>query len=46
LARAKAFADAWGSEWKDCGHAGHINAESELGDWPKGRLLLESLLKK
>ena len=46
LARAKAFADAWGSEWKDCGHAGHINAESKLGDWPEGRLLLESLLKK
>jgi predicted alpha/beta hydrolase family esterase len=44
LERAKAFADAWGSQWQDCGHAGHINAESNLGNWPEGRALLQSLL--
>ncbi len=44
LARAKMFADAWGSLWHDYGHAGHINAESNLGNWPEGRALLQSLL--
>ena len=44
LERAKALADAWGSQWQDCGHAGHINAESNLGNWPEGRALLQSLL--
>ncbi len=44
LARAKMFAAAWGSQWNDYGHAGHINAESNLGNWPEGRGLLESLL--
>jgi hypothetical protein len=44
LERAKALADAWGSQWQDCGHAGHINAESNLGNWPEGRAILQSLL--
>jgi len=40
FARARAFADAWGSEFIDFGACGHINADSGLGDWPEGRTLL------
>jgi len=36
-------ADAWGARFVDVGAAGHINADSGLGDWPQGRALLESL---
>lgn len=43
LARAREFATAWGSEFMDYGHRGHINAESGLGDWPEGRALLSQL---
>ena len=43
LARAQAFAAAWGSTWVDAGHAGHINADSGLGDWPAGQALLDAL---
>ncbi len=45
LARAQAFASAWGSEWVDCGAAGHINAESGLGDWPEGHAIVTKLAK-
>jgi predicted alpha/beta hydrolase family esterase len=44
IARARQFADAWGAEFVDYGHAGHINAESGLGDWPQGRKLLNQLI--
>ena len=40
FARAQQFAQAWGSEFVDYGHRGHINAESGLGDWPEGHALL------
>jgi predicted alpha/beta hydrolase family esterase len=43
LARARSFAEAWGSEYIDTGARGHINAESGLGDWPEGRSLLTRL---
>jgi len=43
LERAQAFAAAWGSTWVDAGHAGHINADSGLGDWPAGQALLDAL---
>ncbi len=43
LARAQQFAHAWGAEFVDYGAAGHINAESGLGDWPQGRAYLERL---
>jgi predicted alpha/beta hydrolase family esterase len=29
----------------DLGAAGHINADSSLGDWPEGQALLQTLLK-
>ena len=38
--RARQFARAWGSEYIDYGHTGHINAESNLGDWPAGHQML------
>ena len=44
LERAQAFAQAWGSEFLDFGHAGHINAESGLGDWAAGWELLMQLI--
>lgn len=43
FARAQQFAQAWGSEFVDYGHRGHINAESGLGDWPEGHALLVQL---
>ncbi len=44
--RAQHFAHAWGSEFVDYGHRGHINAESGLGDWPEGVQLLNQLRMK
>jgi predicted alpha/beta hydrolase family esterase len=41
--RAQAFASAWGAEFIDYGAAGHINAESGLGDWPQGHEILMRL---
>jgi predicted alpha/beta hydrolase family esterase len=43
FARAQQFAQAWGSEFVDYGHRGHVNAESGLGDWPEGQALLAQL---
>ena len=39
-ARARQFAEAWGSELITIGDAGHINADSGHGDWPAGLDLL------
>ena len=41
--RVQAMAEAWGSSFIDLGNAGHVNAESGLGDWPEGRRLLATL---
>jgi predicted alpha/beta hydrolase family esterase len=41
--RAKAFAQAWGSELINIGNAGHINADSKLGFWEFGLELLDRL---
>ena len=43
--RAQAFANAWGADFTDYGHTGHINAESGLGDWPEGLALLHPLME-
>lgn len=42
-ARAKKFAEAWGSRYVCIGEAGHINADSGYGRWPEGLQLLRSL---
>jgi len=38
--RARTLALAWGSRFVDLGEAGHINAETGLGDWPQGHAWL------
>lgn len=43
VARAKAFAAAWGSRLVSIGAAGHINSTSGLGSWPAGQALLAEL---
>lgn len=42
-ARSLQLAAAWGSEIVSLGAAGHINADSGLGDWPEGIGLLQAL---
>ena len=41
LARARQFAEAWGSELVNAGDAGHINTASGHGPWPEGLALLQ-----
>jgi predicted alpha/beta hydrolase family esterase len=41
MARATAFAQAWGSRLVDIGEAGHVNADSGHGAWPEGERLLQ-----
>lgn len=43
LARAEAFARAWGARLVVIGAAGHINADAGYGEWPEGRRLLDEL---
>ena len=40
----QALAIAWGSRFVDLGEAGHINAETGLGDWPAGHAVLAELM--
>jgi predicted alpha/beta hydrolase family esterase len=42
LPYAEARAGRWGSELVIIGAAGHINGQSDLGDWPAGRILLKA----
>lgn len=42
--RARKIAAHWGSHLVDAGDAGHINADSGLGDWPIGITLLDRLI--
>lgn len=44
FARAQCLAHAWGSALVDVGLAGHINADSGLGAWDVGQILLDDLL--
>ena len=43
-ARGRQLAADWGSRIVTLGPAGHINADSGLGDWPEGLALLHELL--
>lgn len=40
---SRRLARAWGCRFADAGLAGHINAESDLADWPFGQFLLDQL---
>jgi uncharacterized protein len=42
--RVQQFAKAWGAQFVDYGARGHINTESNLGDWPGGYALLQPLI--
>jgi len=42
--RARHWAQVWGSDFIDIGAAGHINAESGIGDWIEGQGLLRELV--
>ena len=42
--RAHAMAHAWGSRLVDAGPAGHLNADSGLGNWPEGHAHLRALI--
>jgi len=42
--RAQTFAQAWGANLVDAGALGHINADSGLGAWPHGLVLLNELI--
>ena len=42
--RAQGFAQSWGSTFVDYGQRGHINAESNLGDWAEGLELLAQVV--
>jgi uncharacterized protein len=44
--RARALAQLWGAQFADAGRAGHINADSRLGDWPFGQFLLSQLVAR
>ena len=44
--RSREMALDWGARYIDAGPRGHINSESDLGDWPEGRKLLTDLLKE
>jgi uncharacterized protein len=41
--KAGSLASDWGAELVDAGNAGHINADSDLGDWLQGHELLRRL---
>ena len=43
--RAQALGQAWGARFTDLGNAGHINAETGLGDWPEGHDWLQHLIE-
>lgn len=44
LDRSRAMAAAWGARLIDLGEAGHINAQSGLGAWPRGQRLLDGII--
>ena len=43
--RAQRLAKDWGSDLLSVGPAGHLNADSGLGDWPWGHAQLQALLQ-
>lgn len=43
VGRARLWAKTWNLPFSSIGRAGHINAESGLGDWPEGLAMLDRL---
>ena len=46
VARAREFAEWWGSELVLIGDAGHINGASGYGPWPEGEAMLLEFLEE
>ncbi|NBB50830.1 alpha/beta fold hydrolase [Rhizobium sp. CRIBSB] len=46
LPYVQAQAERWGSDLTVIGAAGHINGQSELGDWPEGLALLQDFTRR
>ncbi|AHV92377.1 RBBP9/YdeN family alpha/beta hydrolase [Bordetella holmesii] len=46
LSRARHFAQDWGSRFVVVPQAGHLNADSGLGQWPQGLKLLGALRRR
>ena len=44
--RAQGLAADLGARFHDAGEAGHINADSKLGDWAEGHALLAALISE
>ena len=44
--RARQFAGAWGADRVNAGSQGHLNADSQLGDWPEGHAQLQTLRER
>ncbi|WP_277982654.1 RBBP9/YdeN family alpha/beta hydrolase [Sphingomonas faeni] len=44
MVRSKAMARGWGANLVDVGECGHINAASNLGNWPDGQDILSGLI--
>jgi len=42
--RAEYFAKEWGSQFVNMGDLGHINVESNIGEWPNGRNILNKFM--
>ena len=43
---SRQLAQSWGAELYDIGHAGHVNAASGFGPWPKGKAMRDDLLAR
>ena len=41
--RARGFAAAWGADFRVIGGFGHINSDSDLGEWPVGQAMWREL---
>ena len=46
LALARQWAADWGSEFVDLGRKGHINGDSDLGEWGEGQQLMHQLCRR
>jgi predicted alpha/beta hydrolase family esterase len=44
FARQAAMARRWGCDLVDAGECGHINADSNIGNWIEGQILLDALI--
>lgn len=44
ITRSREIAGQWGAAFVDAGELGHINAQSDIGDWTEGHALAELLI--